>query len=281
MKTSYISCLIIFIVICYLIYLQKTKSRIENFGGKFSIHNLNKYWDNGIKNSNIGVVTQFTKEIYDYSKYSVKNLKYYCKKQQYKLYIFNEHLCKQVHPCWYKIILIIHLLSKHKYLVWIDSDAIITNPEIRFDKFITGTYDMYVCEDISPTRTSFNSGVMIFHNNDITKKFLNSVWNYDGPHGYTPDGDQDILNMMYKKKGPIKIKIYNMNAFNSHPRKFEKNDFILHLMVRDRNKRIQIMREFNKLLNISNDNITINCIRNKKCLGEHKINCQCKICKSL
>jgi len=257
------------------------RNNIENFENNYVINNLNNYWDNGIENKNIGIVTQFTKEIYDYSKYSLQNLKYYCKKQRYKLYVFNDHLCKQVHPCWYKIILINHLLSRHKYLVWIDSDAIITNPQIRFEKFIVGNYDMYACKDISPKRTYFNSGVMIFRNNQTTKNYLNSVWNYEGPHGYTPYGDQDILNMIYKQGFPINIKVYNMNAFNSHPRKFKINDFILHLMVRDKNKRIQIMREFNKLLNIDNSNIEISCINDRKCLAEHKINCECQTCKNL
>lgn len=249
---------------------------------KYSIQNLDEYWTNNIS-SDIVIISQHTSEIYSYSQHSVLNLKYYCQKQRYRLIIFNQHLCPQVHPCWYKIILLIHLLPKYKFLIWIDSDVIITNPQVRFERFIDQSNDIFVCQDISPQRTPFNSGVMIIKNNRVTQEYLQQVWNYNGPHGYTPHGDQDILNKIFlkKKTSGLKIKIYPINYFNSHPRVFKHQDFILHLMVRDTQKRSQIMRQFNKYLKITNDNIPLECIFNKKCLGEHKINCSCQTCQGI
>lgn len=244
---------------------------MSHLSKKYSIQNLDKYWTNQIT-SDVVIVSQNTSEIYNYSQHSVLNLKYYCQHQRYRLFIFNQHLCPQVHPCWYKIILLIYLLPKYKVVVWIDSDAIITNPQIRFEKFIDSNNHMYVCEDITPNRTRFNSGVMIIKNNKFTLEYLNQVWNYNGPHGYTPHGDQDILNSIFleKKVTKLKIKIYPMRYFNSHPRLFNHGDFILHLMVRDSQKRSQIMRQFNKYLKITNDSIPLECIFNRGCLCEHR-----------
>ena len=121
-------------------------------------------------------------------------------------------------------------IPKTKYIVWIDCDAIITNPNIRIEEFIKGDYELFVCKDINPNRTLFNSGVMIFKNTNNTRNLLNKVWNYDGIHGYTPHGDQDILNK-YIKKLPIKIKVYDMNKFNSY------SFYSLNFTIRDENTR--------------------------------------------
>jgi hypothetical protein len=268
--------ILIFFIIIFLLFIIHSKFFYRNIKESFNnknfnykecvISNLDKYWENNF-NSDIAFVTASTKEIYVYSKYSNQNLKYYCNKHKYKLYIFKEHLCKQVHPCWYKIILLNYLLKKHKYIVWVDSDAIITNPTIKIEKFIDNYHELFVCKDISNWRTPFNSGVMILKNNKNVKYFLSKVWKYDEIHGYTPNGDQDILNkMIFKENYPIKIKIYPMNYFNSHPRRYKKGDFILHLMVRTTNKRIQIMKEFNNYLNITKTNDKMKCINNNSCL---------------
>ena len=71
--------LISFLVLFILLFIYN-KNNIENFENNYVINNLDNYWENGIENKNIGIVTQFTKEIYDYSKYSLQNLKYYCQK---------------------------------------------------------------------------------------------------------------------------------------------------------------------------------------------------------
>lgn len=252
------------IIIFILIFIFFKQLKLEKYKDRFIIKNTDKYWTNNIFNPNIAIVTQNTPEIKDYSFHSEINLKYYCNLHKYCLYIFKEHLCKEVHPCWYKIILIRKLLSKHKYLIWIDSDAIITNMNIKFESFILKDYHLFVCEDITPKRTPFNSGVMIFKNDKITFKYLEKVWNYEGIHGYTPNGDQDILNKYSLTN--IKIKIYPMNYFNSHPLKFKMNDFILHIMFRNSKKRIQIMKQFNYFLKITNVHCDLDCIFNKKCL---------------
>lgn len=270
MKNIILLTLLIIIIVFYIYsYFIDNK--------KYKIKNLDKYWTNNIE-SDILIISQYTPEIKDYAQHSIKNYKYYCNKHKYKLLLFDKHLCKDVHPCWYKIILLNHLIPKTKYIVWIDCDAIITNPNIRIEEFIQGDYELFVCRDINPNRTLFNSGVMIFKNTNNTRNLLNKVWNYDGIHGYTPHGDQDILNK-YVKKIPIKMKVYDMNKFNSHPRKYKEGDFILHLMVRDTKKRAQVMKDFNNYLKITNNNDKIKCINNKRCLGEHKINCDCRVCK--
>ena len=295
MYKIFIYIVLIIILLSIIIYIVKYKNvnkilKTEHFENrifkpeKCIIKNLDKYWTNHY-NSDIAIVTAYTQEIYQYSKYSIENIKYYCAKQKYKLYIFSKHICKQINPCWYKIILIRKLLPKYKYLIWIDSDAIITNPTIRFETFIDNRNELFVCRDINHNRTPFNSGVMIFKNTLNVKHFLTIVWNYDQIHGYTPNGDQDILNkVIFKDNYPIKIKLYDMNYFNSHPRYYKPNDFIIHLMVRATQKRIQIMSEFNNYLNINRNPKTsqhISCITNRKCLSEHTFNCGCSICKQL
>ena len=52
-------------------------------------------------------------------------------------------------------------------------------------------------------------------------------------------------------------------------------------MVRNSQKRSQIMRQFNKYLKITNDNIPLECIFNRRCLCEHKNHCPCQSCQGL
>lgn len=259
---------LLFILSLFILLSWTCSSNRKTLNNRFSIKNvIPEIFNDGHK---IAIITMNTPNIHIYSQYSEINLKEFCKRKNYTLYIYREMISEDSHGCWNKIPAILnHFNKKHDYLIWVDADAIINNMNHSFEEFITKypNKDMIVCKDITPERTPFNSGVMIFKNNNISRDFLINTWNYPMPHEYTPYGDQDALNnLFYKDNYPIDLKVLPMRSFNSHPLKFKENDFIIHFMNQTNDRRKKLMRAINYKLGLKNGSQKgLNCLKKIKC----------------
>ena len=217
----------------------------------------------------IAFVYFYTTNIFTYAKHSMLNILSYANKHNYAVIIYNQPFNKDVSMCWNKIASILENLKNYQYLVWIDADALIANQDIKIESFITNypDYDLYLCEDIYVQKECINSGVMIIKNTEWAYNLFNLVWNNPTPHLHN---DQNIIyyeivkdiypiskpNLKFssycgKIKHP-KVKVLTENAFNTHLLKYNKGDFIIHLMGAKEQVRIDVMRQINSNLGLDN-----------------------------
>ena len=263
--------LIIVLIIYNSFYLKNNKQKFkENFKPKYNIDlSVKPFIYNPNKNN--AIVTLYTENIKDYAAHSIKNFKKYCDEHNLSLYIFNKELSNDIlHGCWNKIPAILYLLNNtnHKYIIWMDIDAVFNRLDISFNKFIESYKDknMIVCRDIKDKKYKFNSGVMIIKNNSWSTKIFEDTWNSDVPHGYGGNGDQVILkniiiedgkNNFDSNSGNKNIALLPEREFNSFPRDddhqfgpYTDNDFIIHYMGHKTPDRVKYISAINKKLNI-------------------------------
>jgi hypothetical protein len=138
---------------------------------------------------NITVCTLAINDWYqDIVKYAVSNLKNYCETHNYKFVIdygiSDTVYDKSRQEPWYKILLIEKLLihTDSEYIVWIDADCQIMNPEIKLEYFINKYFDSSDIELVlTQDNNVFNTGVMFIKKSDFNKKLMKRIWdNTDG-----------------------------------------------------------------------------------------------------
>ena len=284
MDCKSIMCIVLLIINILLLVLifrnyinTRNNGNIETFQYTINQYIKPEIYNYGYDNA---MVTLYTDNIKDYSIHSIKNMKKYCLEHGITLYIFNEKLSNEIeHGCWNKIPAILYLMNhtKHKYIIWMDIDAVFNRLDISFDKFIEKykNKDMIVCRDIKDRKYKFNSGVMIIKNNEWSKKIFEDTWNTEIRHGYNSTGDQVILKKTILEDGR-KDNNYNEisgnkhtvllpeREFNSYPifqkdidngkfkgLKITDDDFIIHFMGHKSYDRIKYISEINKRLNIN------------------------------
>lgn len=77
---------------------------------------------------------------------------------------------------WSKVKLLQKYLSEYDFLVWMDADVLVTNPEIRLEAFmamIKPDAFMFIGHDFQ----NLNAGILIIRNCPIAHEFLQDVWN--------------------------------------------------------------------------------------------------------
>lgn len=112
-----------------------------------------------------------------WTRYTRLNKINYCEKHQYT-FLEDESVYNPSKPIpWSKILLLLKYLKFFDYLVWIDSDILIMNNEIKLESFIEKypDHDMICGSDIHMP----NTGVWFIKNSDFSKQILKAVWNHE------------------------------------------------------------------------------------------------------
>lgn len=68
--------------------------------------------------------------------YADLNKQAYCKKHNYDLFLYHKSLDPSRHPAWSKILAVEKHIGDYKWLLWIDSDALIMNSNIKIESLI-------------------------------------------------------------------------------------------------------------------------------------------------
>lgn len=185
---------------------------------------------------NIAVVSLYTEEISEYAIHSENSIKEYCKKQNYTFYVYRRKIDEDSNPNWSKAQALLNHVNDHDYLIWMDSDTLIFNPEKKFEDIISKASRKFIIatKDIGEN-SMLNSGVLIFKCHNYTKNLIKKWRDFDGDKSslYASGGDQEILCEILKKSDPFGYnrKIFEMNEFNTDPRFVDKDTFILHFMA--------------------------------------------------
>lgn len=172
---------------------------------------------------------------------------YYCEKSTKDIRDF----LKGIAPTWYKSKLILDVFDKHnpEYVLFLDTDAIISNPTIKIEEFIDPEYNFIVAKDISH-HSIMNAGVFLIKNNEWSRNFLQrwfecsfklkpiectykpETMEHDlNSEGFYSDRlwmDQTALTYLYHDQSEFKdkIKIISNESFNWY--KYDEGNFIFH-----------------------------------------------------
>lgn len=199
------------------------------------------------KNQKIGVVMLYTDNMKEMCQYSERNITEYCKKHNYTCYVYRESITDS-HPTWNKPLVLLDNIMKHGYIMWIDSDAIFTNFDIKIENIIDKHQNnLLVCDDIG--KWKFNAGVQIWKNCEWSIHVLNSWWNCEHLD-HLQGGDQIQLIKILENIDENKENygILDQTVFNCHPKKHRDGMFVLHLMGMSTSYRISAMKHWNSRL---------------------------------
>jgi hypothetical protein len=184
----------------------------------------------------IAVISLYTKEISEFAVYSEKSIKDYCEKQGYSFYVYRESLDKNGSPNWSKSQALLNHIDDHDYIVWMDSDTLIFNPEKKLESIIEKAPKKFILatKDIGD-HCMLNSGVLFFKSHQYTKNLIAKWRDFNGDKSslYASGGDQEILCEILRKSDEqgFNRKIFEMNEFNTDPRLVNEDTFILHFMA--------------------------------------------------
>ena len=119
----------------------------------------------------------------DYGDFSSLNHHEYANRHGYSYVkkIVDDNDYKEWHPTWIKIDVIRTYLQIFEYVVWIDSDAVFVNPEIKIEDLIEEKIDlvipkMEVDRLTGNVWTSTTTGFMIWRNSEWSRKTLDLLW---------------------------------------------------------------------------------------------------------
>jgi hypothetical protein len=147
----------------------------------------------------IGIITSYTNHIRwdnygkcDYGDFASINHHEYSNKHGYSYVkkIVNNDDYLDWQPTWIKIDVIKTYLPIFEYLVWIDSDAVFYNQDIKIEDFIEEDVDLIIPK-LEMDRLSGNvwthttTGFMIWKNTEWSRNLLNELWNQ--PNNYRFD----------------------------------------------------------------------------------------------
>ena len=194
---------------------------------------------------------------------------YYCEKSDKKI---TDYINGSA-PTWYKPKLMLDVIENFdpEYILFLDTDAIVSDFNIRIEEFIDKDYYFIASLDES-THSLMNAGVFLIKNNEWGKKFLND-WafccktlkpidcelrpevgendlNHEGFYSNRLWMDQTALTHLYKDRGEYvsKMKIISNRSFNW--KQYNDNNFIFHAYAYGDIKNRTIDKIHNKIFNI-------------------------------
>lgn len=186
----------------------------------------------------IAVCTVNTPEIDDFAKYTEMNFRSYCNKHGYGFVMSNTNLDTSRPPHWSKIKLLQQFIDKYDWLVWIDSDATITNKDIKIESIIDSDYDIIISKEECCAYV-INTGVFIIKCSEWSKNFLNE-WYSQEQFINAIWLDNSAFIHIYNNNPDVKLhtKVVRQKILNSRPGTFLDGDFIYHCTypAKDRNQ---------------------------------------------
>ena len=149
---------------------------------------------------------------------------------------------------WHRVDAIRQMLKRHDWVVWMDADALITNPDVKFESLITNDAHMVISRDCN----GLNDGIWMVKNSDWSRQILDQIENdrllYSSP--------QEAMNFMWQDSTMFRNNItvwpqQRMNAYmmaeyglsEDQPGQWRSGDFILHLPGIGNDRRVEILTE--------------------------------------
>jgi len=216
-------------------YIQGVEERLEKCRDVFN------------PNQNSAIVSLRTPNTAGWAQYAAVNQLAYAHNNSHSFYLYTDLVVVEDIPHWNKVRVLMHLLPKHDYVVWVDSDAIFTNPSKTFDSYLTSYPDksLIICNDIGGWQ--LNTGVMILRNTNWMRGVLKILWEMDHiPHSKAAEQSSLIQLLALNDPQQKNWQLLDQKEFNSHPKVHDENDFILHMMGMSGEERQKTFDYWNK-----------------------------------
>ena len=187
----------------------------------------------------------YTPNVIRYSTISETNISAYARENNYTLYVYHDTtISLKDHPTWNKPKVLEAHIKHHKYIMWMDSDAIFTDFDKKIEDVIAlSSKSILLCSDIGGWK--FNAGVQIWKNSDYSKQMLQK-W-YAMEHiEHMKGGDQAQLITLLKHEKDYEI--FPEETFNTHPKKHKSGMYVLHMMGYSGQNRFDTFTAWNKKL---------------------------------
>lgn len=193
----------------------------------------------------IGVFTLFNGSYKPVSDITLPNLQEYCDRHGYELTPYeNPALIRDI--VWDRIDVILHTLHKYDWLVYFDSDVLVTNHHIKLEEFLTR--DIVLSESIREDGSiHLNDGVLFVRNSQFSIDILKQAWSYHGRPGVFCA--QDAFELIQPHSYAFSVerqKRFNSFLYNEYGMPittrghWTPGDFALHLPGRTTERRVEI-----------------------------------------
>lgn len=123
----------------------------------------------------ICVVTAYTPENptwLEIGRQTSETMRAYCERQGYGFRLHTDDFEPGIHPSWSKIKFLKAALEHHETVLWLDADALVTNPYQRIENLHTGPEELCLCSD----SVAMNCGVILLRRSPFATWLLNQLW---------------------------------------------------------------------------------------------------------
>lgn len=197
--------------------------------------------NNSEKSASIAVVTLYTESIKTYAEQTAETMRSYCKKHGYQFICHKDIIVKNRPASWSKIPAIFEAFdSGADWVFWIDADAIIMNPKVKLESFISKAAgkDIAITED----ENSVNCGVFLIRNCEFSTHLLSEIWAME-KHINHIWWENAAMHELYYGDAEIRshFDVFAKNSFNSRMDSYQEGDFVLHLPGIDNQRRTEII----------------------------------------
>jgi len=180
---------------------------------------MKKMYENWQEGMNIAVTTLATDNL-PYQKEVFENRRQYCDEHDYFFRTYSNSFDSR--PAnWSKFKIILELFevgaSRSRggtldWVLWTDSDAVITNQKIKLEEIIDNNFDLILTEDCY----AYNTGVFLIKNSILSKKLLYECLEKEQYIGH-PWEDQAALVEVLESSNNYKVKVLPQRTLNSYP----------------------------------------------------------------
>jgi hypothetical protein len=267
------------IIVLYYITIDKSKYILRSTSGQIIKYKKETFINNVHKKSKFIVIQDGAYNKFpEFSNYTIKINKLYCKKWNYE-YKFIEHDLSKMPPYWLKVNDVVEYIHKdYDYVVFLDLDACFIDFDISLDMLINKIdnlsgkkCDIYIGKD-PPFSVIANTGTFIIKNSDFGKKFSklwlsacmdnqNKItnkclnWDYDSVNKKWScplclwagiNYEQGVFNYIYElyknNIGLLDMSFFTDDNINNKP-------FIYHAMSKTNDSRLNIFKNFYETIN--------------------------------
>lgn len=208
-----------------------------------------RYYNDDIKTKpKIAIVTLENRNT-GYIEFHNKSIYKYCQKHGYD-YIFLDNYESDLSAYWKKILVVIQYLKEYDYVMWLDSDSIVCNYDIKLESILNDEYHIYIGRDYpSFVSNVYCAGIFMVRNSEIGKAFMDECIGIYLNDDYCKEEnkpalkgkyagrcyEQGVMNYLLKTKYKTSVismpdRIFNNTLFE------DDNCFILHFYNQNRDK---------------------------------------------
>lgn len=109
-------------------------------------------------------------------KYGIRSKKSYCQKQKYDYHDDEDVYDKSRPHAWSKVNLILRYIDQYDFIMWIDADTLIMNPDIRIEERIKDMMTEDIDISLVSDHTGPNTGIMLIRCTKWAKNFWKTLY---------------------------------------------------------------------------------------------------------